>query len=95
MSQQRTSSTQKANRTLSCIARSVASKAREENLPICSALVKAHRQHCTGSLQSRRDMGLLEHVQRRAAETIHRMEQLPYEDRLRDGAVQHGEGEEH
>ena len=35
----------------------------------------------------RRDIDLLEHVQRRAAKLVQRMEYLSYEDRLRAGAV--------
>ena len=41
--------------------------------------------------QYRRDVDLLECVQRRATKMIQGMEQLPYRDRLRAGAVQPGE----
>jgi len=36
------------------------------------------------SPQCRRDIDLLEHVQKRATKVIHRMEHFSYEDRLRE-----------
>ena len=36
------------------------------------------------SSQHRRDIDLLEHIQRRATEMFHRMKYLSYEDRLRE-----------
>ena len=62
-------------------------------LPLCSALVSAHLEYCIqmGSPQYRKDMDLLEHVQRRITKIIQGMEHLPCEDRLRAGAVQPGE----
>jgi len=49
-------------------------------------LVRPHLVYCIQmwSPQSRRDMDLLERVQRRATKMIHRMEHLSYEDRLRE-----------
>ena len=44
-----------------------------------------------GSPQHGRDTDLLECMQRRATKVIQGMEHLSYEDRLRAGAVQHGE----
>ena len=78
-------SAQKVNHTLGCIKRSVASRVREVILSICSALVRPHLEYCIQmwSPQYRRDMDLLEHVQRRAIKTTQGMEHL-YEDRLRE-----------
>ena len=57
-------------------------------LPLCSA--RPHMEHCIQmwSPQCRRDMELLESIQRRATKMMPEMEQLSYEDRLRAGAVQ-------
>jgi len=58
---------QKANHILGCIKRSMASRAREGILPYCSTLVRPHWEYCVqlwGS-QHRKDMELLERVQRR------------------------------
>ncbi|KFV39002.1 hypothetical protein N341_09310, partial [Tyto alba] len=73
---------QKANCVLGCIKRSVASRSREEILPLSSALVSHHLEYSVqhwGS-QHKKDMDLLERVQRRARG----MEHLTYEDRLRE-----------
>jgi len=58
---------QKSNRVLGCIKRSVASRSREGILPLYSALVRAHLESCIQlwSPQHRKDMDLLEWVQRR------------------------------
>jgi len=57
---------QKANWVLGCIKSSVTSGSREGILPLCSALVKPHLESCIQlwSPQHRRDMDLLEWVQR-------------------------------
>ncbi|KAK4816059.1 hypothetical protein QYF61_011067 [Mycteria americana] len=77
---------QKANCTLGCIKRSVASRSREVILPLSSALVRPHLEHCIQlwSPQHRKDMDLLERVQRRATKMIRGMQHLSYEDRLRE-----------
>ena len=55
-------------------------------LPLCSVLVRPHLEYCVQmwSPQYRRDMDLLECVQRRATKMIQGMEHLSYRDRLRE-----------
>ena len=86
VSQQCALTAQKTNYILGCIKRSIANRLREVILPLYSILVKPHLEYCIEmwSPQYRRDMDLLECVQRRATEMIQGMEHLSYEDRLRE-----------
>ena len=77
---------QKTNRILGCITRSTTSRSREVILLLYSALVIPHMEYCIQFwiLQHKKNMELLEQVQRRATKMIRVLEHLLYEDRLRE-----------
>jgi len=67
MSRQRALAAQRANRVLGCVKSSVASRAREEILPLDSTLVRPHLESCVQlwSPQQEKDTDLLEQGRRR------------------------------
>ncbi|GAB0205561.1 hypothetical protein GRJ2_003021700 [Grus japonensis] len=85
MPQQSALAAQKANHVLGCIKRGMTSGSREVILPLNSTLMIPHQEYCVQlwGPQDKKDMDLLEQVQRRDTKMIRGMKHLSYEARLR------------
>ena len=79
MSKQCVLAAQKANHILGCVKRSVTSRSKEVVLPPYSAIMRPHLEYCVQFWcpQCKKDMELLDQVQRRARRMIRGLEHLP------------------
>ncbi|GAB0180016.1 mitochondrial enolase superfamily member 1 [Grus japonensis] len=86
MSRQCAFASQKAIHILGCIKSNVTSRSRQVILPLCSTLMRPHLEYCVQlwGPQHKKDMELLQQVQRRPMKLIRGLEHLSYENRLRE-----------